>query len=136
MSEVERAEIHSYKYGSNVINFRLKYSERKSLGISVSPSCNVEVLAPANTEMSKVVAAVENKAKWIVKQLEYFNSFETDEYNHDFKSGLSVKYLGRDFMFVVVQVEQYIEEMIEISGDQLILSIHDRYNQVLSLIHI
>ena len=129
MSEVERAEIHSYKYGSNVINFRLRYSERKSLGISVSPSCNIEVVAPFNTAFEKVITVVEDRANWIVKQLDYFNSFELDNDSKEYKSGYAVKFLGQDYMLSVVQVETYEEEQIEVSGDSLVVTIHDRKSQ-------
>ena len=129
MSEIRATEIHSYKYGNNVINFRLKYSDRKSIGISVSPSCHVEVIAPIQTNLNTIVSAVENRAKWIVKQLEYFSSFDQEEGGRDYKSGISIKYFGRDFMFVVSQVEAYHEELIEIVGDQLVLSIHNRNDQ-------
>lgn len=129
MSKIESAEIHSYKYGNNVINFRLRYSERKSLGITVSPSCNVEVVAPIDTALDKVISVVEDRASWIVKQLAYFNSFEMDEESKDYKPGYSVKFLGRDYMLAVVQVESFEVETIQISGDSLVVMIHDRKAQ-------
>lgn len=130
MSEISNeTEVHSLKYGDKVLSFRLKYASRKTLGISVSPSCHVEVVAPSNTSLPRIVEGVENRARWIFQQIEYFSTFEVEESQRIFRSGMNVKFFGRDYVLNVLEVEEFHEETIELSGDQFLLSIHDRSNQ-------
>ena len=42
------------QFGSKQIDFRLEFSNRKSLGITVTPEMNVLVKAPVETSMEKV----------------------------------------------------------------------------------
>lgn len=42
------------QFGSRTIDFRLEYSNRKSLGITVTPEMNVLVKAPVETSLEKV----------------------------------------------------------------------------------
>ena len=44
----------SIQFGSRTIDFRLVYSDRKSLGITVTPEMEVLVKAPTDTTMEKV----------------------------------------------------------------------------------
>ena len=41
-------------FGSKTIDFRLEYSDRKSLGITVTPEMEVLVKAPVGTSIEKV----------------------------------------------------------------------------------
>jgi predicted metal-dependent hydrolase len=130
MSKIENElEFHSLKYGQKTLNFCLKYSNRNTLGISVSPSCLIEVVAPDETKFEKIIEGVENRASWILKQIEYFSSFEKDDSLKCYKSGSNVKYSGRDYVLSVVQVESFQEEFVEVSGEHILLFIHDRTNQ-------
>ena len=49
------------QFGSRTIDFRLEYSDRKSLGITVTPEMEVLVKAPAETSMEKVKEKLEKK---------------------------------------------------------------------------
>ena len=45
---------HSFKYGSEEITYTLRFSKRKTLGISVHPDRSTEVNAPEGTSLEKV----------------------------------------------------------------------------------
>jgi predicted metal-dependent hydrolase len=64
------------QFGSRTIDFRLEYSDRKSLGITVTPEMEVLVKAPADTSMEKVKEKIRKKAPWIIKQQSFFLSFQ------------------------------------------------------------
>lgn len=51
----------SIQFGSRTINFRLEYSNRKSLGITVTPELEVLAKAPADTSMEKVKEKIRKK---------------------------------------------------------------------------
>ena len=50
------------QFGSKQIDFRLEYSNRKSLGITVTPEMKVLVKAPADTTIEKVKEKIRKKA--------------------------------------------------------------------------
>ncbi len=68
--------IAAIQFGSKTIDFRLEYSNRKSLGITVTSEMEVVVKAPTGTTMEKVVEKVRKKAPWIIKQQSFFLSFQ------------------------------------------------------------
>lgn len=86
----------SIQFGSRKIDFRLEYSERKSLGITVMPDFNVLVKAPIDTPIEKIKEKLRNKAPWIIKQQSFF-SFHPKTPIRKFVSGESHLYLGRQY---------------------------------------
>jgi len=67
--------IYQIEYGTTTIDFTLEFSSRKTLGISVTPGLDVRVVLLFNSTMDMIKEKVGNKAKWIVKQKEYLESF-------------------------------------------------------------
>lgn len=67
---------HEIKSGSRTVVFNLEYRKRKSLGIKVYPDNLVEVLAPVDAKEHKVLKRVKEKAPWILKQIDHFNTYK------------------------------------------------------------
>ena len=65
---------YTVQYGSTGIEFELNFKNRKTLGIQVQPDCSVKVNAPIDSEIDKVLSAVQAKAAWIIKQKDYFTT--------------------------------------------------------------
>ena len=63
------------KYGSQQIEFQLKYSDRKTLGITVKPDLSVIVSAPSNASLQSIKPKIIKKAGWIIKHQNYIKSF-------------------------------------------------------------
>ena len=59
-------------FGSHEIVFRVKFANRKTLGIKVYPAGNVEVLAPIDTTIAAIEQRVYRRAQWILRQQNYF----------------------------------------------------------------
>ena len=85
------------QFGSRRIDFRLEYSNRKSLGITVTPKMKVLVKAPADTSIEKVKEKIRKKAPWIIKQQSFFLSFQPKTPARRFISGETHLYLGRQY---------------------------------------
>lgn len=85
------------QFGSRQIDFRLEYSSRKSLGITVTPEMKVLVKAPADTSIEKVKEKIRKKAPWIIKQQSFFLSFQPKTPARKFISGETHLYLGRQY---------------------------------------
>ena len=88
-------------FGSNVIGYEVKFSKRKSLGIKVYPTGDVEVLAPIDTSSEAIEQRVLRRAQWIVRQQNYFKELGERSPEKRFLSGESHYYLGRQFLLRV-----------------------------------
>ena len=84
-------------FGSKRINYTLQYSERKSLGITVTPEMEVLVKAPLSTTLTQVNEKVRKRAPWILKQQSFFLSYYPKTPAKKFVSGESHLYLGRHY---------------------------------------
>ena len=89
------------EYGSYTIKYNIKFSNRKTLGIKVYPSGDIEVLAPVNTTMELIEQRILRRAQWIVRQQNYFKQFGEHSPEKRFISGESHYYLGRQFLLRV-----------------------------------
>lgn len=89
------------QFGKHTIDFELKYSKRKTLGIKVKPDASVLVTAPQDVSLDKINEVVHKKALWILEQKSFF--LEMNPYNSEIivKSGYAVFYLGRRYKLLI-----------------------------------
>ena len=88
-------------FGSNEIGYEVKFSKRKTLGIKVYPTGDVEVLAPIDASAEAIEQRVLRRAQWIVRQQNYFKELGERSPEKRFISGESHYYLGRQFLLRV-----------------------------------
>jgi predicted metal-dependent hydrolase len=93
------------KFGSREIDYQLTFSDRKSLDISVHPDLLVEVKAPFHVSPDLVKEKILDKASWILKQFNFFLSFEPKMPPRRYVSGESHLYLGRLYRMKVIESE-------------------------------
>lgn len=93
---------HYLQYGTKEIAFTLAYQRRKSLGIKVHPDTKVHVLAPVDTNETDVLKKVKEKAPWILKQIDHFNSFRPATPQRRFINGETHLYLGRQYRLKII----------------------------------
>jgi predicted metal-dependent hydrolase len=91
------------QFGSKQIDFRLEYSDRKSLGITVTPDLNILVKAPTDTSLEKVKEKLRKKAPWIIRQQSFFLSFHPKTPARKFVGGETHLYLGRQYRLKILQ---------------------------------
>lgn len=91
----------SAAFGSRVIPYRVRYSSRKTLGVSVTPGMTVEVTAPAGTSPDRIRDLVRKKARWIQKQQRFFLAFYPRPSPRKYRSGETHYYLGRQLILRV-----------------------------------
>jgi predicted metal-dependent hydrolase len=123
MASSEFSILHSpfsIQFGSKTIDFRLEYSDRKTLGITVTPEMEVLVKAPANTTIEKVKEKIRKKTPWIIKQQSFFLSFQPKTANRKYISGETHLYLGRQYRLKVISDElKVISEAVKLKGQFL-----------------
>jgi predicted metal-dependent hydrolase len=101
------------QFGSRIIDFRLEYSDRKSLGITVTPEMEVLVKAPTDTTIAIVKEKIRKKAPWIIKQQSFFLSFQPKTPNRKYISGETHLYLGRQYR---MQIKIGKDESVKLKG--------------------
>jgi len=103
----------SIDFGSKKIDFSLEYSNRKSLGITVTPELSVLVKAPIDTSMEKVKEKLRKKAPWIIRQQSFFLSFHPKTPARKFIGGETHLYLGRQYR---LQIQIGKDESVKLKG--------------------
>lgn len=105
--------LDSIQFGSKIIEFRLEYSNRKSLGITVNPDIDVLVKAPFDTPREKILEKVSKRAPWILKQQSYFLAFQPKTPTRKYVSGETHLYLGRQYR---LKIQKGKEESVKLKG--------------------
>ncbi|PWB14346.1 M48 family peptidase [Acinetobacter sp. AM] len=95
------AENLAVVYGGGEIPFQLEFSKRKSLEISVHPDKSVFVKAPEGTDHDAIEAKVKKRARWIKRQIRYFDQFDPRTPSRKYVSGESHLYLGKKYRLKV-----------------------------------
>ncbi|MBM7853900.1 putative metal-dependent hydrolase [Desulfohalotomaculum tongense] len=87
----------STNYGTQIINFEVMYSKRKTMEIRVEPPGVVKVVVPQNTPEQVILERVKSKGAWIVQKLFLLRSVEYRPIKREFVNGESFMYLGRNY---------------------------------------
>ncbi len=97
---------HTVNHGDRQIYFQLERKNVKNINLRVRPDLSIGVSANDNVSLACIKDFVKKKGPWIIKNLDYFQSFQSaQEAKMDFVSGESVRYLGRQYRLRVRQAE-------------------------------
>jgi len=105
-------------FGSKQIDFSVLYSQRKTLGITITPHMDVLIKAPDNTSLEKVKDIVRKKAPWILKQQYFFLAFHPKTPPRKFISGETHLYLGRQYKLKIFIAKK---NEVRFTGRQIIV---------------
>jgi predicted metal-dependent hydrolase len=121
----------SIHFGSKEIRFQIAYSDRKTLGITVTPEMDVLVKAPIDSSMDKINELVHKKAPWIIKQQSFFLGFYPKSTTRKYVGGETHLYLGRQYQLQIIIGK---EEHVKLQGK--FLSVHtSNKNNAERLVH-
>lgn len=108
------------EYGSKRIDFRLEYSDRRTLGITVTPDLEVLLKAPVNTPVDVIKERLQKKAPWIIRQLSFFLSFQPRLTDRKYIGGETHLYLGKQYRLKVISDESGVtREGVKLKGQFL-----------------
>lgn len=99
-------KIFTVSYGNKDIEFELRFSNRKTLGITVNPDLSVIASAPENSDFEKIEQKIKKRAKWILNQQKYFQSFLPVTPEREYISGETHLYLGKQFRLSVFEAKK------------------------------
>lgn len=111
------------QFGSRTIAFQLEFSNRKSLGITITPEMEVKVRAPFDATIERIKEKVKKKAPWIIKQQSFFLSFQPRTPERKFVSGETHLYLGRQYR---LQIQEGLSESVKLKGKFIEVTVLDK----------
>lgn len=111
-------DLKELKFGSRLIEYRLIYSNRKTLGIIVKPDQSVLVRSPINASLDSIDKIVKKKAPWIIRSIEYFEVLLPKLPPKNYVSGESYYYLGRHYK---LKVQKSKLEDVRLSKNRIIV---------------
>src|SRR5690606_28854277 len=88
-----------------VIEYQIKYSNRKTLNISVERDRSIVVRAPHYLTADKIDKIVQSKRQWIKEKLNHSQKYPLVTENKEFVSGETLMYLGKNYQLLVVAEE-------------------------------
>lgn len=97
MAAATHGDKRSVVYGRKVIDYSLIYCDRRTLEIAVHPDGSVIVKAPAGTDISQVETRLNKRARWILRQIDYFGQFTPRTPDRCYVSGETHLYLGKQY---------------------------------------
>jgi len=87
------------------IEYLIKYSNRKTLNITVERDRQVVVHAPTNLSEDKIREIVSSKKDWIMGKLMHVQKYPAVASAKEFVSGEALMYLGKNYQLLVVDAE-------------------------------
>jgi predicted metal-dependent hydrolase len=115
-------EERSVQYGTTTVWYTMVRASRRTLGLMVRPDAHVEVRAPLNADVTKVDELVLRKARWIVRQQDFFRTFLPAAPAKEYVSGESHRYLGRQYRLKVHGTTG--PEEVKLSGGRIHIHTH------------
>lgn len=96
---------HSITYGESIIPFQISFSARKSLEIAVHPDKSIFVKAPIGTHIDEIEVRIKKRARWIKRQIHYFDQFDPRTPARKYVGGETHLYLGKKYRLKISQAE-------------------------------
>jgi predicted metal-dependent hydrolase len=90
-------ERRSFGYGRKSIEYILYRCDRRTMEIAVHPDRTVIVKAPMGSDISFIEKKIRKRARWILKQQNYFRQFIPKTPDRCFVNGETHLYLGKQF---------------------------------------
>ena len=84
------------------LDYKIQYSNRKTLNISVERDRSVVVRSPKNLSLDKIEEIVQSKGNWIKEKINHIQKYPIDLKAKEFVSGESLLYLGRHYQLLIV----------------------------------
>jgi predicted metal-dependent hydrolase len=120
-------ELHSFSYGTRELTFHLSYSpRRRTVGITALPDSTIQVVAPTDTPLDQVLAAVRRRAPWIVRQLQFFATVPAPTLTREYVAGETHRYLGRQYRLRIQEPtsQKATSEGVKLRGAYLEVNTH------------
>nr|WP_054549548.1 SprT family zinc-dependent metalloprotease [Lysinibacillus sphaericus] len=86
-------------------NYEIKYSNRRTVNISVERDRSIVVRSPKELTEEKIGCIVQSKEKWILSKLNDTQKYPLNVVPKEFVSGETLMYLGKNYQLSIVDEE-------------------------------
>lgn len=100
-----------------MFSYKIIYSKRRSISISVSPDKGVTVRAPIRASIKTIEKFVNSRSEWVVKHLENFNSHT--RLNWQIADGGKVLFRGKEYLLRVINGDK---RQVIISDNEIVVT--------------
>ena len=90
-----------FSYGENRFVARVERRRRKTMAITVHPDCSIEATVPLNASQDELLERLKKRARWIKRQVGYFEQYLPRTTERRYVSGETHLYLGRQYLLKV-----------------------------------
>jgi len=97
MNAMNNSIQHSVVYGQKVIDYNLLYCDRRTMEIAVLPDSTVIVKVPVQSDIALIEKKIIKRARWILKQQNYFKQFNPKTPERYYVNGETHLYLGKQY---------------------------------------
>lgn len=117
-----KATEYAVRYGDREFRYQLCHlpsHKKPTIRVHVHPNGRVQVDAPESAQLPDVKAAVQRRARWVLKHLD--DIAERNRYVRPYQwiSGESMRYLGRRYVLKVIQDSEQQKVTCKLIGGQL-----------------
>jgi predicted metal-dependent hydrolase len=125
-----RYRIDKIVFGDSDILYQVnRTNRRQTIAITVKPDTSVNVAAPKGTRRLRIATAVTEKAKWILKQKDWF-ARNGKAKSHRMVSGESILYLGRQYQLkVFLLAGRHVVPNVMLARGKLIVTIPRHWSE-------
>jgi len=102
------------------IEFKVIYSRRRSIGISVLPDSSVIVRVPYLTSLKSINRIVTDKYKWVIKHRDNYRKLDNSSNNKSYKSGEIHLFRGNES---ILKIEKSIKPYVRFFNNTIGLGI-------------
>lgn len=92
---------YTIEFGNEVVDYTLRRSGRKTLGITVEPDGRVVVTAPHYAEQEQIAAVLHRRKVWIIRNVREVAAIPPPMPPREWVSGETHRYLGRQYRLQV-----------------------------------
>src|SRR5215813_2882752 len=113
----------SIAYSVHKLDYRLRFSRRRTLAITVKPDCSIEITAPKGTSREEVERRLRRRARWVIRQFLHFEQFRPRSTKRRYVGGETHLYLGRQYRLKIARAGS---ESVKLKGAFLTVALPNR----------
>ncbi len=104
------------------IYYSIVRSNRKTIGISISPGYGVKVSAPRMVSDKQIAEVLRSKSSWILEKLSYLENIKSEIPKRKFSDGEMFSVLGKEYPLKIV-INPQMASSVSISNNCLVVSL-------------
>jgi len=129
---MDSPKIYYIKYGKKTISYRIVYSGRKTLGITVTPEKQVIIRSPFNAPVKKINDILQKRLNWISDKLSYFESLPQTAVERRYIGGETHYYIGKQYRLKIIKSPW---ETVKLKGAYInVYTLHKDNNKIVKLL--